>query len=118
MYISAFLSDQDHFSGQEIQEDCDFYDEDYEDCITMQNKCKTVDGTSCIFPFMFRGKEITNCISTPPRRTRLWCPTQLDSSTRIPIRGQWGYCDEQCPMEGSDIGNFSKIKILLLFATN
>ena len=96
-YLSAFLSDQ---------EDCDFYDEDYEDCITKKSQCKTIEGTLRGFPFMFRGKEITNCISTPPRRTQKWCPTQTDSVTGVPVRGQWGYCNDQCSTEGSEISNY------------
>ena len=74
-----------------------------------QNQCKTVDGASCVFPFIFRGKEFTNCISTPPRRTQPWCPTEIDFSTRVPVRGEWGYCDNQCPTEESGLGKlFSK----------
>ena len=93
--------------------DCDYYTlsyEEYGDCITMQNQCKTVDGAPCVFPFMFRGKEVANCISTP-KRIRPWCPTQIDSSIGVPVRGQWGYCDDQCPTERSEIGNLSEIKI-------
>ena len=85
--------------------DCDFFSEDYEDCIAMKNQCKTVDGAACIFPFIFRGKEIRNCISTPPRRTKPWCPTESD------VRGEWGYCNNQCPTEESEIG---KLALLML----
>jgi len=96
----------EHVPGQESQEDCDFYTlshEDYEDCIKMKKPCSTIDGTACIFPFIFRGKQITNCLSTPPRRTRPWCPTKINSSTKIPVRSEWGYCNEECPIEGSEI---------------
>ena len=75
-----------------------------------QNPCKTVDGIPCVFPFMFKGKEVTKCISSR-RRPRPWCPTQIDSSTRVPVRDQWGYCDDQCPTERSGIGNLSEIII-------
>ena len=98
----------DQFSGEESQHDCDYYSlsyDEYDDCV-QKNQCKTVDGSPCIFPFMLRGKEKTNCISTR-RRTRPWCPTQTDSSTGVPVRNQWGYCDDQCSMEGSEIRNFS-----------
>ena len=109
--MSTYISDEFHDSSQESPEDCDFYSEDYDDCISMQKKCKTVEGKSCVFPFKFRGKEIMNCISTPPRRIPLWCPTKLDSSTKIPVRGQWGYCAEQCLTEEFEIGIFLEIKI-------
>ena len=71
--------------------------EDYDDCLAMQKQCKTVDGKTCIFPFQFRGEEKTNCItSRQPKRTRPWCPTQINASTKVPIVGQWGYCEDQC----------------------
>ena len=70
----------------------------------MQEQCKTVEGTPCVFPFIFRGKEVTYCISGS-KRTQPWCPTQVDSD-HVPITGQWGNCDEQCPTDGSDIGRF------------
>ena len=78
---------------------------EYDDCITMKKQCKTINGTLCVFPFIFRGKEVTNCITTR-KRTQPWCPTQTDSSTGVPIRRQWGYCDDQCSTEGSEISNY------------
>ena len=103
-----FFSDEFHVSGQESSDDCDYYtlsDEDYDDCIDQQKQCKIFDGTPCVFPFMFKGKERTQCISTR-RRIQPWCPTQVDSSTRIPVRGEWGYCEPQCQSEGSESGTY------------
>ena len=77
------LPESDNYDG-----DCDFFSEDYEDCLKTQ--CRTIDGASCVFPFIFRGKEISNCISTPPRRTQAWCPTEIQG-----VRGAWGYCEDQ-----------------------
>ena len=82
-FIKNIIDGDDYYDG-----DCDFYSEDYEDCIS--NQCKTVDGASCVFPFIFRGKEFANCISTPPRRTLAWCPTEIRG-----VRGEWGYCEDQ-----------------------
>ena len=90
-----------------IDEDdiCDYYSEDYdlEECktIKIRNQCKTVNGTSCVLPFMFRGKEVVNCIIGVKRR-QPWCPTEVDSDL-APIPGRWGYCDDQCPTEGTDV---------------
>ena len=50
---------------------------------------------------MFRGKEVANCIIGVKRR-QPWCPTQVDSDG-APIPGRWGYCDDQCPTEGTDV---------------
>ena len=80
--------------------------DNYNDCISKQ--CETVDEKPCIFPFKFRGKEVNTCISTP-RRPQPWCPTEIDSSNGYPVRGQWGYCNDECPTEGSENGNFSEI---------
>ena len=69
--------------------------------MAMKNECKTVDEKPCIFPFMHRGKEVMNCISGI-RRRKPWCPTKVDSNG-IPIPGEWGNCNDQCPTEGSDL---------------
>ena len=106
----------DHFSSQESQVECDYYTlsyEEYGDCITVQNQCKTVNEIPCVFPFMFRRKERTKCISTP-RRTQPWCPTQINNTTRLPVRDQWGYCNDECPKEGTEIRNFSEIELFMV----
>ena len=66
-----------------------------------KNQCKTVHEIPCIFPFLFRGEEITNCI-TGVKRRQPWCPTTVDSDS-VPVPGQWGYCNDQCPTEGTDV---------------
>ena len=76
---------------------CDYYSADYdlEECgkLTSQNQCKTLEGTLCVFPFMFRGLEVTECISGSPR-TLPWCATQIDSYGEI-VGSQWRNCDKQ-----------------------
>ena len=67
--------------------------------------CKTVEGNPCVFPFNYRGKEVTKCI-TGPKRRQPWCPTQVDDNGS-PIRGEWGVCNTQCPTEWSEIGKLS-----------
>ena len=81
---------------------CDYYSADYdlEECgkLTSQNQCKTLEGTPCVFPFMFRGLEVTECISGSPR-TLPWCATQIDSYGEI-VGSQWRNCDKQsCPTD-------------------
>ena len=81
---------------------CDYYSADYdlEECgkLTSQNQCKTLEGTLCVFPFMFRGLEVTECISGSPR-TLPWCATQIDSYGEI-VGSQWRNCDKQsCPTD-------------------
>ena len=92
---------------------CDYYSEEYdlEQCekLELQNQCKTVDGTPCVFPFMFRGKEVTNCISGS-KRTRPWCPTQVDRDG-VPVLGQWGNCDEHCLTVTDDKSTFGKLSL-------
>ena len=85
-------------------ENCDYYSTDYDDCKAMKEQCKTVEGKPCVFPFIFREKEVTHCISGS-KRTQPWCPTQVDSNL-APIRNQWGYCDNMCPSEVSSAGRF------------
>ena len=101
MIIGLIFSDEDDV--------CDYYGEDYdfEQCksLELQNQCKTVDGTPCVFPFMFRGKSVTNCV-TGQRRKKPWCPTEVDSNGR-PVPDQWGNCNDECPTEGSDFGRLS-----------
>ena len=94
----------DHFStrDQESYDDCDHHtlsNDEYDYCITMQKACQTVHGVPCILPFNFKRKENTKCITTS---IGPFCPTQLDSSTGVPVK--WGYCNDQCPTEGSEIG--------------
>ena len=74
-------------------EDYDEYDE------TLPKQCKTLDGIPCKLPFNFKGNEKTKCITT---LIGPFCPTQLDSSSGVPVK--WGYCNDQCPTEGSEIG--------------
>ena len=83
---------------------CDYYSEDYDydECQLLQNKCKTVDGEPCTFPFMFRSHEVKHCLSGT-RRTQPWCPTEIDSNGG-PVPGKWGVCNEHCPTEGADDG--------------
>ena len=48
-----------------------------------------------------------NCISGI-RRRKPWCPTKVDSNG-IPVPGEWGNCNDQCPTEGSDIGKYVNV---------
>ena len=82
-------------------DDCDYSSDDYDQCIALKNKCKTVDEKPCILPFMHRGKEVNNCISGI-RRRQPWCPTEVDSNC-VPVPGQWGDCDDLCPTEETDV---------------
>ena len=93
----------------EEDDDCDYSSDDYDQCIALKNKCKTVDEKPCIFPFVHRGKEVRNCISGI-RRRQPWCPTEVDSNGD-PVPGQWGYCDDQCSTEGgTEVGRSLKFK--------
>ena len=51
---------------------------------------------------MFRGKEVSYCISGS-KRTQPWCPTEVDFDL-TPTSGQWGNCDDQCPTKEPQIG--------------
>ena len=96
--MSLYLS----FLGED--DICDYYsdDYDYDQCQILQNNCKTIEGTPCIFPFTFRSQQYTYCISGRKRK-QPWCPTEVDSNGN-PVPGQWGECNEQCPTEGADVG--------------
>ena len=97
MMMIVFLKVNLHFNLSFSDEEtaCDYSSEDYEQCIALENGCKTVDEKPCIFPFMHRGKEVNNCISGI-RRRQPWCPTEVDSNG-VPVPGKWGTCDDQCP---------------------
>ena len=57
--------------------------------------CKTNEAVSraCKFPFIFEGKNYTNCIELDSDGA--WCSVQVDTNG-VHVTGIWGYCDLSC----------------------
>ena len=47
---------------------------------------------SCQFPFKFRGKFHSECITEGSKDGRAWCATAVDKK-RNQMKGKWGNCD-------------------------
>ena len=73
--------------------------------ILFTDKCITIDGpsngTACVFPFIYNGVTYEACtmfIDVKP-----WCSTMVDDNgVLINGQGNWGYCDSECPCDGTD----------------
>lgn len=71
-------------------------------------------GRACAFPFILRtddgsiGKAYTTCTTNnAPPGSKPWCSVRTRPD-REHIRGQWGECNDQCPMEGRQTTEGSK----------
>ena len=66
--------------------------------------CKTINGritnASCIFPFTFLGNIYNKCTWDGDSSGGAWCSTTVDALGNH-IKGQWGNCGAQCPVEGN-----------------
>lgn len=62
--------------------------------------CRTTAGARCILPFVFGRKTYNGCTGDADPSGRLWCSTRVDSSGRH-VRGNWGYCERDCPADGA-----------------
>jgi len=61
------------------------------------NACTTVDGTPCVFPFIYQGREYSDCTNATDSTGQLWCATKVDENQfYITKSNQWGYCSEEC----------------------
>ncbi|XP_028996733.1 protein sel-1 homolog 1 isoform X2 [Betta splendens] len=51
----------------------------------------TADGEPCIFPFLFQGKEYSDCTTDGRGDGRLWCATEYDYDQEK----KWGFCETE-----------------------
>ena len=63
------------------------------------DKCKTIGGKPCIFPFHYAGKEYHACTSRDSDNGQPWCATQVDNDGHV-LDFAWGDCGEGCPGTG------------------
>merc|ERR1719336_302602 len=54
------------------------------------NSCLTLTGSSCVFPFSYKG--VTHYQCTYSDSPRPWCATQVDSSGQV-VTNRWGDCE-------------------------
>ena len=59
----------------------------------VKNRCSTQSGDSCVFPFTYRGKTYSQCITTGDINDKPWCSISTNSKG-VHIEGinTWGYC--------------------------
>ena len=59
----------------------------------VKNRCSTQSGDSCVFPFTYRGKTYSECITTGDINDKPWCSISTNSKG-VHIEGinTWGYC--------------------------
>ncbi len=70
-------------------------------CARAQLRCRTVPtkgGTRspepCVFPFTFKGRVRSGCITDEDDDGRPWCSVQVDrDGVHIPRQRRWGHCD-------------------------
>ena len=68
------------------------------DCLAADGPAK---GLPCIFPFKYNGVIYNTCSNKNKHITmdESWCSTKVDESgNHIGGRGNWGNCDENCPL--------------------
>ena len=61
------------------------------------HKSKKVKAGKCVFPFIYKNKEYSECLDTG---NGAWCPTSLTNKNRVK---EWGYCVEK------DVSNAANI---------
>lgn len=55
-------------------------------------------GSSCVFPFTFKGVTYNSCTADHEPTGSAWCSTRTDAgNNHIAGVGAWGYCQPQCP---------------------
>lgn len=67
-------------------------DDDDETTETPSQRCTTLEGKPCVFPFMFLNKRYSQCTSDEDRAGKFWCSTRVDRDGWH-VRGEWGYCN-------------------------
>ena len=70
--------------------------EDTPECLTTDDSPKKK--IPCKFPFKLKGKTYNTCTTATDPDNKNWCSTKTDSNGKH-MRGQWGYCDQNCPLE-------------------
>lgn len=51
----------------------------------------TAHGESCIFPYLFQGKEYSDCTTDGRGDGRLWCSTSYEYD----LDKKWGFCESK-----------------------
>jgi len=62
--------------------------------------CSTTGGTACNIPFIYQNELRTGCITDNDPDSKLWCSTATNE-TNHHLTGNWGHCEEGCPVHGS-----------------
>jgi len=70
--------------------------------VSGSSSCNTIAGPrineNCVFPFVFLEKTYNKCTWEGDSSEGAWCSTKVDEFGTH-IKGEWGNCAEQCPVE-------------------
>ena len=59
-------------------------------------------GAICVFPFKFKRHVYSGCTTVTDENNRPWCSTKVDIyGKHVGAHGEWGYCEENCPVDGN-----------------
>ena len=70
---------------------------DYDDettTFTSPSGCKTQNGVTCVFPFIYKGVKYSGCTTVDNRGTP-WCSTKTDKDG---VSYDYGLCAQDCPL--------------------
>ena len=89
------------------------------DCITTQDSSENQRGRPCVFPFIINpttNKVFNECTTEKDPNGKLWCSTKTDDSNKH-IRGNWGYCPDDCQICKTTNESGSKVALLYFRTT-
>merc|ERR1711976_125381 len=61
-----------------------------------QCDCRTEQGSSCVFPFTYKGVTYKSCTTAESDNNKAWCATEVDSEGVV-VNNKWQDCAEGCP---------------------
>merc|ERR1712209_341512 len=62
------------------------------------NSCVTQSGSTCVFPFRYKGIVYTSCATVD--QASAWCSTEVDAGGNY-VTDKYGFCPSSCPASSS-----------------
>lgn len=72
--------------------------------ICQSSECKTLNGSTCIFPFIYSGRKYANCITLGDVK-QPWCSTNVDKFGKH-IPGSEQLCNDSCSVTNCPLGYY------------